>query len=42
MEAQVRKIVTKIDANPLLIKHNNENALLRVAADCRVSTDSDD
>ena len=42
MEAQVRKIVTKIDANPLLIKHNNENALLRVAAYCRVSTDSDD
>lgn len=42
MEAQVRKIATKIDANPLLIKHNNENALLRVAAYCRVSTDSDD
>lgn len=42
METQVRKIVTKIDANPLLIKHNNENALLRVAAYCRVSTDSDD
>ena len=42
MEAQVRKIVTKIDANPLLIKHNNENALLRVAAYCRVSTESDD
>lgn len=42
MEAQVRKIVTKIDANPLLAKHNNENALLRVAAYCRVSTDSDD
>lgn len=42
METQVRKIVTKIDANPLLIKHNNENALLRVAAYCRVSTDSED
>jgi DNA invertase Pin-like site-specific DNA recombinase/regulator of replication initiation timing len=42
VETQVRKIVTKIDANPLLIKHNNENALLRVAAYCRVSTDSDD
>lgn len=42
MEAQVRKIVTKIDANPLLAKHNNENAFLRVAAYCRVSTDSDD
>lgn len=42
MEVQAKKIVTKIDANPLLIKHNNENALLRVAAYCRVSTDSDD
>lgn len=42
MEAQAKKIVTKIDANPLLIKHNNENALLRVAAYCRVSTDSED
>ena len=36
------KLVTKIDANPLLSKHTNENALLRVAAYCRVSTDSDD
>ena len=42
MEAQAKKIVTKIDANPLLIKHNDENALLRVAAYCRVSTDSED
>ncbi len=36
------KLVTKIDANPLLSKHSNENALLRVAAYCRVSTDSED
>ena len=36
------KVVTKIEANPLLLKHNNENALLRVAAYCRVSTDSED
>ncbi len=42
METQAKKIVTKIDANPLLIKLNNENALLRVAAYCRVSTDSED
>ena len=42
MEVQAKKIVTKIDANPLLIKHNDENALLRVAAYCRVSTDSED
>lgn len=36
------KVVTKIEANPLLSKHKNENTLLRVAAYCRVSTDSDD
>lgn len=36
------KLVTKIEANPLLSKHTNENALLRVAAYCRVSTDSED
>ncbi len=42
MEVQAKKIVTKIEANPLLSKHNDENALLRVAAYCRVSTDSDD
>ena len=42
MVAQAKKIVTKIEANPLLIKQNNENVLLRVAAYCRVSTDSED
>lgn len=42
MQTQTRKVVTKIEANPLLCKHKNENALLRVAAYCRVSTDSDD
>lgn len=42
MQTQARKVVTKIEANPLLCKHKNENALLRVAAYCRVSTDSDD
>ena len=36
------KVVTKIEANPLLAKNKNENTLLRVAAYCRVSTDSDD
>lgn len=36
------KLVTKIEANPLLSKHTNENTLLRVAAYCRVSTDSED
>ncbi len=39
---QAQKLVTKIDANPLLVKHNNENSILRVCAYCRVSTDSDD
>ncbi len=36
------KLVTKIDANPLLSNHTNEDALLRVAAYCRVSTDASD
>jgi len=36
------KIVTKIEANPLLSKKTNENTLLRVAAYARVSTDSED
>ena len=36
------KLVTKIEANPLLSKHTNPNKLLRVAAYCRVSTDSED
>lgn len=36
------KVVTKIEANPLLSKHKNESTLLRVAAYCRVSTDSED
>ncbi len=37
-----QRIVTKIEANPLLQKHNRQNALMRVAAYCRVSTDSED
>ncbi len=42
METQLEKIVTKIEANPLLNKKNNEYELLRVAAYCRVSTDMND
>ena len=41
MPAQAKRIVTKIDANPLLAKQNDENGLLRVAAYCRVSTDDE-
>lgn len=41
-QAQSKRIVTKIDANPLLQKRNAENGVLRVAAYCRVSTDSED
>ena len=37
-----QKVVTKIEANPLLVKQNDANAILRVAAYCRVSTDSED
>lgn len=36
------KLVTKIEANPLLSRQTDENRLLRVAAYCRVSTDSED
>jgi len=35
------KVVTKIEANPLLSQKANEYRSLRVAAYCRVSTDSD-
>ena len=41
MQTQARRIVTKIDANPILAKQNDENSLLRVAAYCRVSTDEE-
>lgn len=36
------KIVTKIEANPLLVSRENEYKQLRVAAYCRVSTDSNE
>lgn len=36
------KIVTKIDANPMLVQKSVEYRSLRVAAYCRVSTDSDE
>lgn len=36
------KMIIKIDANPLVSKHTNENAILNVAAYCRVSTNLDD
>ena len=36
------KIITKIDANPNLSLKSRENRILKVAAYCRVSTDSDD
>lgn len=38
----LQKIVTKIDANPALLKKNNSNRPLNVAAYCRVSTDAED
>ena len=42
MEVNMGKTVTKIDANPLLIKSNKQPSKLRVAAYCRVSTDEDE
>ena len=41
-QVQAKKIVTKIEANPLLQKKCAEDGVLRVAAYCRVSTDSED
>ena len=41
-QAPAKKIVTKIEANPLLSKKSAEGGVLRVAAYCRVSTDSED
>lgn len=38
----LQRIVTKIDANPELIKRNKSNGPLNVAAYCRVSTDAED
>ena len=40
--SQRQRIITKIDANPLLSSKKNEYKQLRVAAYCRVSTDSED
>ena len=39
---QGAKIITKIEANPLLSNKRNEYKQLRVAAYCRVSTDAED
>ena len=42
MQANSNRVVTKIEANPLLIKSANEFVKKKVAAYCRVSTDSED
>lgn len=42
MEQMMTKRVTKIAANPLLVKKDDAMKLLRVAAYCRVSTDEDE
>ena len=42
MEAVAMKTVTRIEANPLLVKNNNEMKRLKVAAYCRVSTDDEE
>lgn len=42
MSDQGQKIVTKIEANPLLTQNKPSDGLLRVAAYCRVSTDDED
>ena len=42
MQVNLEKRVTKIEANPLLIKNNSVATKLRVAAYCRVSTDEEE
>ena len=42
MEVNLKKTVTKIEANPLLVKSNKQSSKLRVAAYCRVSTDEEE
>lgn len=42
VNTRTQKIVTKIEANPLLVSKEHEYKQLRVAAYCRVSTDSDE
>ena len=42
MAATMPRLITKIPANPLLSKANDEFKQIRVAAYCRVSTDSED
>lgn len=42
MQANANKIITKIEADPSLVKRNNRVKKLRVAAYCRVSTDNEE
>lgn len=42
MNACVTRTVTKIEANPLLVKGKSDSRIMRVAAYCRVSTDDED
>lgn len=42
MVATQNRIVTKIEANPLLLRRNTETQRMKVAAYCRVSTDNDE
>lgn len=42
MNACVTRTVTKIEANPLLVKGKSDFRIMRVAAYCRVSTDDED
>lgn len=42
MVATQNRMVTKIEANPLLLRRNTETQRMKVAAYCRVSTDNDE
>ena len=42
MVATQNRVITKIEANPLLLRRNTETQRMKVAAYCRVSTDNDE
>ena len=42
MDGCLARTITKIEANPLLVRGKSDFRMMRVAAYCRVSTDDDD
>ena len=42
MDGCLARTITKIEANPLLVRGKSDFRIMRVAAYCRVSTDDED